>query len=95
MQEMSRRSGMDLVVQRYDLPSGADAVAYVNTLIQLRCSTIVTVGTSARSAVASRRAAESVPRVRFVVVADQPLPGTTHLAPDAVNARALSRTVTR
>ncbi|WP_181802244.1 hypothetical protein [Streptomyces shenzhenensis] len=94
MQKTAGVSDSKIVVQRYRLPAGADAVAYVNTLVRLRCSTIVTTGTAARSAVAARLAAGAVPHVRFVVVSGQPLRGTTHLDPDAVSARSLSEAVT-
>jgi hypothetical protein len=46
-------AGAGVVVQRYRLPGEANGVAYVNTLVQPRCSTIVTTGAAARSAVAS------------------------------------------
>ena len=95
LQKMAGRSGTDVVVQRYRLPAGANTVAYVNTLLQLRCSTVVTTGTAARSAVASRLAAGPVPHARFVVVADQPLTGTAHLNPNAVSASALAEAVRR
>jgi hypothetical protein len=49
MREMARTRGTNVVVQRYRLPASADAVAYINTLVQLRCSTVVTTGTVARS----------------------------------------------
>ncbi|MFG2887104.1 hypothetical protein ACGFYV_33265 [Streptomyces sp. NPDC048297] len=94
LQKMAGASDTNVVVQRYRLPAGANSVAYVNTLVQLRCSTVVTTGTAARSAVAARLAAGLVPHVRFVVVADQPLSGTMHLSPNAVSTRALSRVVT-
>jgi len=94
MQEMAGTGGSNVVVQRYRLPAGADPVAYVNTLVQLRCATVVTTGTAARSAVAARLAAGQVPHVRFVVVADQPVSGATHLSPDAVSVRGLARVAT-
>lgn len=94
LRTMAGASGSNVVVQRYRLPPGADVVAYVNTLVQLRCSAVVTTGAAARSAVASRLAAGPAPHVRFVVVADQPLSGTTHLDPDGVSARSLSGAVT-
>ena len=94
LQKVARANDANVVAQRYRLPAGANSVAYVNTLVQLRCSTVVTTGTAARSAVAARLAAGLVPHVRFVVVADQPLSGTMHLSPNAVSARSLSRVVT-
>ncbi|MFE2065274.1 hypothetical protein ACFXDH_23265 [Streptomyces sp. NPDC059467] len=94
LRKMAASSHENVVAQRYRLPAGVDSVAYVNTLVQLRCSTIVTTGTAARSAVASRLAVGPVAHIRLVVVADQPLPGATHLSPNAVSARALSRLVT-
>ncbi|MFJ3795666.1 hypothetical protein ACIPSJ_05220 [Streptomyces sp. NPDC090088] len=93
MREMVAASRSNTVVQRYRLPAGADAVAYVNTLVRLRCSTVVTTGTAARSAVAARLASGGTPHARFVVISDQPLRGTTHLDPDAVSARSLSGAV--
>lgn len=93
MREMARTGGSNVVVQRYRLPAGADPVAYVNTLVQLRCATVVTTGTAARSAVAARLAAGRVPHVRFVVVAAQPVSGATHLSPDAVSAPTLAQAV--
>jgi ABC-type branched-subunit amino acid transport system substrate-binding protein len=95
MREMAGTHGSTVVVQRYRLPAGADPVAYVNTLVQLRCDTVVTTGTTARSAVAARLAAGRVPHVRFVIVADQPVPGATHLSPDTVSAPTLAQLVSR
>ncbi|MDX2583068.1 hypothetical protein PV349_06610 [Streptomyces sp. WI04-05A] len=95
MQGMARTSTSQVVVQRYRLPAGADPVAYVNTLVRLRCSTVVTTGAAARSAVASRLATGLVPHVRFVVVADGPVPGATQLSPDAVSTSSLARAVRR
>jgi hypothetical protein len=89
MQKMARKDAK-LIVQRYTLPAKGDATAYVNTLIQLRCGGIVTTGDKARSAVASRLAEGKAGSVRFVVVADRRLLGTTHLSPDSVSARALA-----
>ncbi|MGY4925644.1 hypothetical protein [Streptomyces sp. 900105755] len=94
LRKMAASSHESVLAQRYRLPTGANSVAYVNTLVQLRCSTIVTTGTEARSAVASRLAAGPVVHIRFVVVADQPLLGATHLSPHMVSARALSRLIT-
>lgn len=93
MRKMVAESGPNTVVQRYRLPAGADAVAYVNTLARLRCSTVVTTGTAARSAVAARLASGATPHVRFVVISGRPLRGTTHLDPDAVSVRSLSEAV--
>ncbi|GAA3834585.1 hypothetical protein GCM10022403_079240 [Streptomyces coacervatus] len=95
IQEVARTRDTNTVVQRYRLPTSAHAAAYVNTLVQLRCSTIVTTGTAARSAVASRLVDGHIPNVRFVVVADRPVTGTTHLSPDAVSASVLARVVSR
>lgn len=95
MRNMARASSTNVVVQRYRLPAAGKAAAYVNTLVQLRCSTIVTTGATARSAVASRLAAGHVPQVRFVVVADQPVSGATRLNPDSVSTTALTRAVMR
>ncbi|MFF3983540.1 hypothetical protein ACFY0B_02840 [Streptomyces sp. NPDC001797] len=94
MQKMAGASGSNVVVQRYRLPTGADGAAYVNTLVRLRCSTVVTTGTAARSAVAARLAVGAVPHVRFVVVSGRPLRGTAHLDPDTVSVRSLSVAVT-
>ncbi|MGX9884491.1 hypothetical protein [Streptomyces sp. NPDC002276] len=94
MREMAGTHGSNVVVQRYCLPAGADPAAYVNTLVQLRCATVVTTGTAARSAVAARLAAGRIARVRFVVVADRPVSGATRLSPDAVSARTLARAAT-
>ena len=74
---------------RYRLPAAADPVAYVDTLVQLRCSTVVTTGKEAGSAVASRLAKGKVAGVRFVVVADRPLAGAVRLSPATVSASAL------
>ncbi|WP_405987968.1 hypothetical protein [Streptomyces sp. NBC_00986] len=95
MQNMARASRTNVVVQRYRLPVSGKAAAYVNTLVQLRCSTIVTTGATARSAVASRLADGHIPHVRFVVVAGQPVSGATHLSPDSVSTSALTRAVLR
>ena len=95
MRELAGTHGSTVVVQRYRLPAGADPVAYVNTLVQLRCATVVTTGTAARSAVAARLAAGRVQHVRFVVVADQPVPGATQLSPDTVSAPTLAQLVSR
>ncbi|WP_405528367.1 hypothetical protein OG426_39625 [Streptomyces canus] len=84
-----------LVVQRYRLPAAADPVAYVDTLLQLRCSTVVTTGKEARSAVASRLAKGKVTGVRFVVVADRPLAGAARLSPAKVSVSALELLVRR
>ncbi|NEC85949.1 hypothetical protein G3I71_08970 [Streptomyces sp. SID12501] len=92
---MAGTSTSKVVVQRYRLPAGVDPVAYVNTLVQLRCSTVVTTGAAARSAIASRLAAGLVPHVRFVVVADGPVSGATRLSPDAVSTSSLARAVRR
>jgi hypothetical protein len=61
-----------LVVQGYRQTAAADTVAYVDALVQLRCSTVATTGKEARSAAASRPAKGKVTGVRFVVVADRP-----------------------
>ena len=95
MQEMARASDTNVLVQRYRLPASGKAAAYVNTLVQLRCSAIVTTGTAARSAVASRLVDGHIPDVRFVVVAGQPVSGATHLSPDSVSASTLTRAVMR
>ncbi|MFJ5306331.1 hypothetical protein [Streptomyces sp. NPDC088350] len=95
MQKVARTRDTNIVVQRYRLPTSANAAAYVNTLVQLRCSTIVTTGTGARSAVASRLVDGHIPNVRFVVVAEQPVSGATHLSPDSVSTSALTRAVMR
>ncbi|MEU9348905.1 hypothetical protein AB0D74_47675 [Streptomyces sp. NPDC048278] len=60
----------------------------------LGCSTVVSVDDAARSAVAARLTQRPLPKVRFVVVGDRPLPGATRLSPDAVSVRALSEVVT-
>ncbi|MBO4255511.1 hypothetical protein [Streptomyces griseorubiginosus] len=93
MQEMARASDTNVVVQRYRLPVSVNADAYVNTLVQLRCSTIVTSGIAARSAVAARLAAGHVPGVRFVVVDDRPVVGAVQLSPAAVSPKSLAREV--
>ena len=95
MREMAGTHGSNVVVQRYRLPARADPVAYVNTLVQLRCAMVVTTGTAARFAVAARLAAGQVAHVRFVVVADQPVSGATRLSPDTVSAPTLARAVSR
>ncbi|MFI6401793.1 hypothetical protein [Streptomyces sp. NPDC050548] len=95
MRNMATASRTTMVVQRYRLPASGKAAVYVNTLVQLRCSTIVTTGATARSAVASRLADGRIPHVRFVVVADQPVPGATRLSPDSVSTSALTRAVMR
>ncbi|MET7473264.1 hypothetical protein ABZT17_02695 [Streptomyces sp. NPDC005648] len=83
-----------LIVQRYRIPTGVRPAAYVNSVVGLGCSTVVTTGHAARQAVASRLAEQPLPHVRFVLVGDRPLRGTTHLSPDAVSARTLSKWVT-
>ncbi|MCX5395801.1 hypothetical protein [Streptomyces sp. NBC_00102] len=80
LRETAEASGSHLVVQRYQLPAGADPVAYVNTLVQLRCSTVVATGSAARSAVASRLADGPVPNVRFEVVDERRPRGATREA---------------
>lgn len=95
MRDMARTSATNVVVQRYRLPAAVNGPAYVNTLVQLRCSTIITTGDAARSAVASRLTAGRVPHVHFVVVADRPVPGATRMSPDAVSAASVARATTR
>ncbi|WP_330263598.1 hypothetical protein [Streptomyces griseorubiginosus] len=79
-----------VVVQRYRLPDGADGATYVNTLVQLRCSTIVSTGTGARAAVATTLATGHPRGVRFAVVADRPVAGATRVGPGSVSTRALA-----
>ncbi|MEU1481183.1 hypothetical protein [Streptomyces sp. NPDC005760] len=93
MRRLAQESGARLVVQRYVLPPRVKPAAYVDTLVQLRCSTVVTTGTTARDAVASRLAAGQVPGVHFVVVADRPLRGAAHLEPSSVDGGTLGRLV--
>ncbi|MGY5120692.1 hypothetical protein ACWC2H_33400 [Streptomyces sp. 900105755] len=68
--------------------------AYVNSLAQLGCSTVVTTDDRARSAVAARLTERPAPKARFVVVGGRPPTGAAHLSPDAVSVQALSKVVT-
>ncbi|MFJ9567869.1 hypothetical protein ACIRQQ_48635, partial [Streptomyces fuscichromogenes] len=94
MRQLADANAEHLIVQRYRIPTGVRPAAYVNFLVELGCSTVVTTGHAAREAVASRLAERPVPHVRFVLTGDRPLSGTTHLSSDAVSARALSKWVT-
>ncbi|MFF3990010.1 hypothetical protein ACFY0B_36220 [Streptomyces sp. NPDC001797] len=68
--------------------------AYVNSLAQLGCSTVVTTDDRARSAVAARLTERPAAPARFVVVGGRPPTGAAHLSPDAVSVQALSKVVT-
>ncbi|MFF7474112.1 hypothetical protein [Streptomyces sp. NPDC008092] len=92
--QVARADSGHLIVQSYRMPTGVKPAAYVNSLIRMGCSTVVTTDDRARSAVAARLAERPVPKVRFVVVGGRPLTGATHLSPDAVSVRALARVVT-
>ncbi|MFC8435392.1 hypothetical protein [Streptomyces sp. NPDC057253] len=95
MREAAGGGASGVVVQRYHLPGKAVGAAYVNTLVQLRCSTIVSTGGAARSAVAAALAAGQQKGVRFVVVSDRPVPGATRLGARSVSARALAGLIGR
>ncbi|MFG2959327.1 hypothetical protein ACGF5O_37095 [Streptomyces sp. NPDC048291] len=92
--QVARAGGGHLIVQSYRMPAGVKPAAYVDSLVELGCSTVVSTDDAARSAVAARLAERPLPKVRFVVVGDRPLTGATHLRPDAVSVRALSEVVT-
>ncbi|WP_406445224.1 hypothetical protein OHB00_48860 [Streptomyces sp. NBC_00631] len=92
--QVARASSGRLIVQSYRIPTGVKPAAYVNSLLVMGCSTVVTTDDAARSAVAARLTERPLPKARFVVVGDRPLTGTTHLSPDAVSVRALSEVVT-
>lgn len=78
------------VAQRYAIPRGADPAAYVNTLVQLRCGTVIATDGTARSAVATRLTAQGAGSTRFVVIAQSPLAGATSLTPAAATPAALA-----
>ncbi|MFF0018773.1 hypothetical protein [Streptomyces sp. NPDC005374] len=90
MRQLAGGGTSSVVVQRYRLPAEADGATYVNTLVQLRCSTIVSTGAGARAAVAKTLAAGHPRGVRFAVVADRPMAGATQVGPESVSARALA-----
>lgn len=94
MRQLPAGRASDLVVQRYRLPSKAQGAAYVDTLVRLRCSVIVSTGAGARSAVAAALAAGHPKGVRFVIVANRPVPGAARLGPDSVRARTEARIAT-
>lgn len=93
MREAARTRDANVVAQRYRLPASANPTAFVNTLVQLRCSTIVATGSAARSAVVSTLAAGHPRGVRFAVVTDRPVPGATRLGPGSVSARSLAELI--
>lgn len=80
----------DLIVQRYTLPNGVPPKAYLTTLTQMRCETVVTVGTRLADAVASKTL-----RGRFVVVTDHNVtaPHTTSLTPTNATSAAIATTI--
>ncbi|MFK0158642.1 hypothetical protein ACIQVK_42065, partial [Streptomyces sp. NPDC090493] len=92
--QVARAGGGHLIVQSYRMPAGVKPAAYVNSLVELGCSTVVSTDDAARAAVAARLTQRPLPKVRFVVVGDRPLTGAIHLSPDAVSVRALSKVVT-
>lgn len=95
LRRLAGTGASNLVVQRYRLPDKAQGAAYVNTLVQLRCSAIVATGTGARSAVAAALAAGHPKGVRFVVVGGRPVAGAVALSPSSVSARTVARAVTQ
>ncbi|MGY5087824.1 hypothetical protein ACWCXM_23320 [Streptomyces sp. 900105755] len=92
--QVARASSGHLIVQSYRMPTGVKPAAYVNSLVQLGCSTVVTTDDRARSAVAARLTERPAPKARFVVVGGRALTGAAHLSPDAVSVQARSRVVT-
>ena len=82
----------DLLVQRFPLPKGVSATNYLNTLSQMQCRTIVTIGTSLRDAVASDAKRSN----RFVVIADRRVdaPHVVSLTPAQVTETAIETAVT-
>ncbi|MDI5911129.1 MULTISPECIES: hypothetical protein [Streptomyces] len=95
MRQLAAGGTSSVVVQRYHLPDEADGATYVNTLVQLRCSTIVSTGAGARAAVATTLAAGHPRGVRFAVVADRPVAGATRVDPGSVSAQALAGLIGR
>ncbi|MFD1663368.1 hypothetical protein ACFSL4_35700 [Streptomyces caeni] len=80
----------DLIVQRYTLPNGIPPKAYLTTLTQMRCETVVTVGPRLADAVASKTL-----HGRFVVVTDHNLtaPHATSLTPANATSAAIAATI--
>ncbi|MFI9105533.1 hypothetical protein ACIGXA_34010 [Streptomyces fildesensis] len=81
----------DLIVQRYSLPPAVAPATYLNTLAQMRCTTIVTVGESLRAPVAADTTGH-----RYVVISKQPITAshTTHLTPSQATSGAVASAVT-
>lgn len=68
-----KTSGKVSFLSVYGPDTAANAVPYVNTLVQRRCDLVVAVGAS--QAAAARQQAAVFPKVRFVVVDDGPSAG--------------------
>ena len=68
-----------LIVQRFSLPPKTAAGSYLNTLTQMRCGTIVTVGTTVGNAATAEHTGTS----RFIIVTEHPANNahTTSLTP--------------
>jgi hypothetical protein len=81
----------DLLVQRYLLPKGVSPTSYFNTLSQMQCGTIVTIGAALRDAVAS-----DARRSSFVVITDRPVdaPHVVSLTPAQVTETVIETAVT-
>ncbi|MCZ4102529.1 hypothetical protein [Streptomyces sp. H39-C1] len=81
----------DLIVQRHTLPPAVAPATYLNTLAQMRCTTIVTVGETLRAPVAADTTGH-----HYVVISKQPVAAahTTSLTPGQATANAVASAVT-
>jgi basic membrane lipoprotein Med (substrate-binding protein (PBP1-ABC) superfamily) len=83
-----------IVFQQFSTPDGVSAATYLDTLTQMRCATIVTVGERMGSAVPA--VAEHQPKTHFVVVGGSPVhrANVTSLTASQISAQALISVVT-
>ena len=79
-------------MQRYQLPKHVSPKTYIETLGQMRCGTVVTIGPTLRDAAATDAKHVS----RFVVIADRPVsvPDAVSLTPAEVTEAAIETAVT-
>ena len=77
-----------LIVQRFSLPPKTSAELYLNTLTQMRCATIVTVGTTVSNAAATEHTRAS----RFIIVTEHSVNNarTTSLTPDQATSTGIA-----
>ncbi|MBD0740307.1 hypothetical protein BGM09_13045 [Streptomyces sp. CBMA29] len=82
----------ELTAQRFALPTGVTADAYLGTLAQMRCTVIITVGDDLHSTAPTAAAGEGP---RYIIVSDRPptAPGTTGLTPSVATASAVASAV--